>query len=108
MSANPNAIIRQEVKVYQDFAPQIDQDAIKAVVAEKITPRKYDLNLNRLPRPNVRSARILDVQKLRDKIRIRAEIVDEQVDQVVYQMADMLENMEPEEIYQAAEREVSI
>ena len=34
--------------------------------------------------------------------------VPEEVDQVVYQMADMLENMEPEEIYQAAEREVRI
>lgn len=108
LSANPHAIIRHEVKIYQDMAHTIDEERIKTIAAERIGARKYELNIRRLPRPNVRSARVLEVETLRDKLKTRADIINEPISEEILGKADLLENAEPDQIYRAVQKGVQI
>jgi DNA repair exonuclease SbcCD nuclease subunit len=108
LAPNPNSIIRHDVKIYQDMAHTIDEDLIKKHVAEKLNPRKFDLNISRIPRPNVRSARVLEVDILRDKLQARADIINEPIDERILIKADVLESAEPEEIFDSVQKGVQL
>ena len=108
LNNNPHAIIRHEIKVYQDMAHTINEESIKKMVAEKIGPREYQMNIIRLPRPNVRSARVLEVETLRDKLKTRAEIINEPVTEEILGKADLVENSEPDEIYKFVQKGVKV
>lgn len=105
---DPEAIIRHDVKIYQDMAHTIDQEMIKDKVARHIGPRKYDLNIIRMPRPNVRSARVIEVDTLRDKIITRAEIIKEPVTDPILEKADLLETLEKEELLTMVQKEAQL
>ena len=51
-----------------------------------------------MPRPNVRSARILAVDSLRDKLTARADITDDKIDRGILSKADLLETMKAEAV----------
>jgi len=106
--ANPNMIIRHEVIVYQDMAHTIDEEMIRQTVQKNLGPRKYELIIKRLPRPNVKSARILEVERLRDKLAIRAEILNEPIAESVLEKADDLEDMEEDQLCEKVQTEVNI
>jgi DNA repair exonuclease SbcCD nuclease subunit len=108
VTSNPNAIIRYEVKIYQDMAHTIDREMIEKFVAEKIGPRKFDLQIVRMPRPNVRSARVIEVESLRDKLKTRAEIIEEPITDPILEKADLLENTEPEELLSMVQKGVQL
>jgi len=108
LTSNPHAIIRHDIKIYQDMAHAINEQGIKDLVADKVGPRDYQMNIARLPRPNVRSARVLEVETLRDKLTARATIINEDITEEVLLKADMLEELEPEELYESIKKEVVI
>jgi hypothetical protein len=90
------------------MAHAINEQGIKDLVADKVGPRDYQMNIARLPRPNVRSALVLEVETLRDKLTTRAKIINEDITEAVLLKADMLEELEPEELYESIKREVVI
>lgn len=106
LSPNPNAIIRHEIRIYQDMAHTIDETLIRETVAQKLGPREYQMNISRMPRPNVRSARVLHVESLRDKLQARAEIINEPVSEEILLKADALEAYEREQLLESVQKEV--
>jgi exonuclease SbcD len=101
-----NMILRMEVTLYQDMTMGIDADQIKDFVIEKLKPRKFDLIVNALPRPNVRSARVLEEEQLREKLKIRADIINEPIDEDILRKADALQDFEREELLETVQKEV--
>jgi DNA repair exonuclease SbcCD nuclease subunit len=88
-----NYVVRMEIKTYQDEADMIEIDTpdIQEYFKE-LGVRSFRLDIVRIPRPNVRSARILDADRLRDKIATRADIIDEEVPDHVLDLADELQD----------------
>lgn len=107
MQPNPNAIIRHEVLVYQDIAHTIHEEIIKAKADETVGPRSFRLDIVRLPRPNVRSAKVLEVDKLRDKLEARAEIIGDPLSPSVLEKADILEAMDHENVLDLVQKGVN-
>ena len=96
-SVDPNEIdgahIRLDVKVFQDEAGSLDEEAIRAILPD------VDINIQRVPRETVRSSKILKVKDLRDKLTTMAELRKEDVPETILAKADALETMPPEDIY---------
>ena len=88
-------VCRMEIKVYQDEAKLIDEDAIKEYFGE-MGLRSFDLTLTRIPRPNVRSAKIMEADRLRDKVVFRSGIVNNPVTSDILDKADVLQVQAPE------------
>lgn len=95
-----DAFVRVEVKAYQDDANELKEDGIKSfyISAGAIM---VDLKIQRVPRETVRSAKLLDLQTLREKIREMALLRKEEVPESVLVKAGMLEHLEPDELYKA-------
>ena len=104
---NPTAIIRHEIRVYQDMAHTIDEAMVRKTVAEHIGPREYQMNISRMPRPNVRSARVLHVETLRDKLKTRAEIINEPISESILLKADELEAYDRDELFNHVQKGVA-
>lgn len=90
-------VCRMEVKVYQDEANKIDQEAIVEYF-EEAGLRSFDLSLNRIPRPNVRSKSILDADMLKTKVELRAKIVNNPVTPEILHKAELLQHLEADEL----------
>ena len=107
IDANKGAVVRYEIKIYQDMAHTIDEHQINKYVAENLELRSFQLDIIRLPRPNVRSARVLEVDSLRDKLTARAEIIGAPLKESVLEKADVLETMETENVLDAVQKGVN-
>jgi DNA repair exonuclease SbcCD nuclease subunit len=103
-----NGILRMVVKIYQDMTGTIDKKQIDEFVKFNIGPRKFELDINAMPRPNVRSARVLDEDQLREKLKIRAEIINESIDEDVLRKADALQEYERDKLLEMVTMEVAI
>jgi len=93
------AFVRLEVKVYQDEADAIDKEAIKQALPPGAL--ELEIKLQRVPRETVRSATLLEMQTLRDKIREMALLRKEDVPESILAKADMLEHLEHDELCKA-------
>ena len=63
------------IKLYADQAAEVDFELIKADLMAR-GAKEVDIILQRIPRPNVRSAKVLAVESLREKLIARAELTD--------------------------------
>jgi DNA repair exonuclease SbcCD nuclease subunit len=108
VTPDENGILRMVVKIYQDMTSAINKAEIDAFVRERISPRKFELDINAMPRPNVRSARVLEEDQLREKLKIRADIINEPIDEDVLRKADALQELERDELLETVQKEVAI
>jgi DNA repair protein SbcD/Mre11 len=90
------AFVRLEIKAWQDEADQLDLPAIRAALG---AAQDVEIRIQRVPRETVRSAHLLELQALRDKIREMALLRKEDVPESILAKADILETLEPDEIY---------
>lgn len=92
-----DAAVNIDIEVWQDEADAIDQEKIKndylASGAESV-----EVNLIRKPRENVRSLEVLEKERLRDKVKIRAELNQEEVSPEILAMCDRLEAEDAQDI----------
>jgi len=93
------AYIRVELKCYQDEAGKLDKAAIAAIFDGAAD---VDVRIIRVPRENVRSAHILKLVTLREKLQEMARLKSELVPDSVLMKADFLENMTPDQIMAGA------
>lgn len=90
-------VIRLEVRIYQDKAEFIDEKAIYEYF-EEMKPRSFKLSIVRLPRPNVRSAKILAADRLSDKLLAYADILGGEISDSTLAKADVLQDNAPDQI----------
>jgi len=93
------AIIRVEMKVYQDDAIKIEKDKIISIFEGAA---EVDVRIIRIPRENVRSAHILKLFTLREKIQEMASLKSETVPGSILAKADFLENMTTDQVLAGA------
>lgn len=86
-----------EVKCYDDQTPSIDTEALKKALLAR-GAGEVDIIIQRIPRPNVRSAKILAVEALRDKLIARAELTDDELEPGILEKADLIETMKAEAV----------
>jgi hypothetical protein len=86
----------------------IDEDQIVAFVKKEHNPRKFELIVNAMPRPNVRSARVLEEEQLREKLKIRADIISEPINEDILRKADALQEFEREQLLETVQKEVTL
>lgn len=103
-----NGILRMVVKIYQDMTGTINKTEIDEFVKFNLGPRKFELVINAMPRPNVRSARVLEEDQLRDKLKIRADIINEPIDEDILRKADALQEFEREQLLETVQKEVAL
>jgi exonuclease SbcD len=96
------AFIRVELKCYQDEAGKLDKAAITAIFDGAADVDIRIIRIIRVPRENVRSAHILKLVTLRDKILEMARLKSELVPDSVLMKADFLENMMPDMVLSGA------
>ncbi len=96
-----NAIVRLEIKVWQDQAPLIDREAVHEYFEDIDGVREFKLIVNMVPRANVRSARIMEADRLAEKIEYRAEILGEELDPDILLKADALQDVSRENLLDA-------
>lgn len=94
-----DAFVRVELKVYQDEAGKIDKDKINDIFKEA---GNVDIRIIRIPRENVRSAQILKLSSLRDKLQEMASLKAETVPPSILAKADFLENMPADQVMAAS------
>ena len=93
------AYIRVELKVYQDEAVKINKAEIETILAGAA---EVDIRIIRIPRENVRSAQILKLSTLRDKLQEMASLKAESVPDSILAKADFLENMPADQVMAAS------
>jgi DNA repair exonuclease SbcCD nuclease subunit len=93
------AYIRIELKCYQDEAGKLDKAAIAAIFDGAAD---VDVRIIRVPRENVRSAHILKLVTLREKLQEMARLKAETVSDSILAKADFLENNSPEQVLSAS------
>jgi DNA repair exonuclease SbcCD nuclease subunit len=86
-----------EVKCYADQAVLVDHHIIRDQLIAR-GAKEVDVIIQRIPRPNIRSAKILAVEKLREKLIARAELTDDKIDPGVLDKADLIETMKAEAV----------
>jgi DNA repair exonuclease SbcCD nuclease subunit len=86
-----------EIKCYSDQIEVLDYHIIKEDLIAR-GAKEVDVIIQRIPRPNIRSAKILAVESLREKLIARAEITDEEVAPGVLEKADLVETMKAEAV----------
>lgn len=90
-----DAHVRVEFKVWQDQRDRIDKTYYQRVLMMS-GAADAEIQVVTVPRQNVRASRVLESEKLRDKVRARAEIVGDEVPESVLQKCDAIE-AEPRE-----------
>ena len=93
------AHVRVELKCYQDEAVKISKTEIEAILAGAA---EIDIRIIRIPRENVRSAHILKLFTLREKLGEMAALKAETVPDSILAKADVLENMTPDQVMAAS------
>jgi DNA repair exonuclease SbcCD nuclease subunit len=94
-----DAYVKVEFKIWQDEAGQINQAEIERSFLGAGVAR-VDINLIRIPRETVRAARVLTMDRLRDKISEMAALRQDTVSDFILEKADMLESMSQDELVQ--------
>ena len=89
-----DAHVRLDIRVFQDEAGDLDEDLIRAILPD------VDIHIQRVPRETVRSAQILKVDHLRDKLTAMAELRKEEIPAAILTKADHLETMQADELLQ--------
>jgi DNA repair exonuclease SbcCD nuclease subunit len=97
------AMVRVAIKYFQDEEAKFSDDEIA-----RIFPNAHSVEIlrTRIARANVRAARMLEIERLRDKIEQRAELIGEPIPTGVLEAADMLEDMAPETLLAEIEAEI--
>jgi DNA repair exonuclease SbcCD nuclease subunit len=95
LQAATGAFVRLELKAYQDEADKIDKDDLRARLSEA---RELEIKIIRIPRENVRSEKILKLERLRDKLEEMARLKGETVPESVLSKADTLEALDPSRV----------
>lgn len=90
-----DAIVKVELKVFEDEVVKIDREDLERNLAEAIS---YDVKTTYVPRDNVRSEKFLKLTRLRDKIIEQARLRGEEVPESILAKADNLESMDMDEI----------
>lgn len=85
-----DAHLKVDLKVFHDDAQKIDKEKIKNFYLSG-GAKDVVVDLVRVPRANVRSAKILEAEHLRDKLVERARLADETVPESILLKADTLE-----------------
>ncbi len=98
-----DSFIKVEFKVWQDEAGQINQSEIERSFLSSGAAR-VDINLIRIPRETVRAARVLTMDRLRDKIVEMAALRMEDVSDSILAKADLLETTNQDELIQVVGR----
>lgn len=98
-----DAFIKVEFKVWQDEAGIINQAEIERSFLDAGAARA-DINLIRIPRETVRAARVLTMNRLREKIIEMAALRQETVEDSILAKADLLETTTQDELLQVAGR----
>lgn len=89
------AIVKIEIRVYEDDVAKIDRDGLKQNMAEAIS---YSIKIDNVPRMNVRSEAILKMTRLRDKMVEQARLRGEEVPESILLKADKLESESGDDI----------
>lgn len=98
-----DAFVKVEFKVWQDESGKINQAEIERSFLDAGVSRA-DINLIRIPRETVRAARVLTMDRLRDKIAEMATLRQESVDDSILDKADLLESTTQDELIQVVGR----
>lgn len=96
------AMVRVAIKFFQDEEAMFDDEGIA-----RIFPGAYSVDVvrNRIARANVRAARMLEIERLAEKVAQRAELMGEELPSGVLAKADMLEDVDPETLLLDVESE---
>jgi len=86
-----------EVKCYADQAELVDFHIIRENLIER-GAKEVDVIIQRIPRPNIRSAKILAVDRLREKLIARAELTEDEIPDGTLDKADLVETMKAEAV----------
>ena len=89
-----SAMVRFQIKFFQDEEARFDDESIRGIFPGA---HSVDVVRTRIVRANVRSTRMLELERLSAKIEERAEVTGEKLPDGALAMADMIEDMEPEE-----------
>ena len=84
------ASVRVEIKAWQDEAAQIDREAIEKQFKDR-GASEVDVRIIRVPRETVRSANIMKLHSLREKVQELASTRGEEVAESILEKADQLE-----------------
>jgi hypothetical protein len=95
-----------EIRAYADQAQMIDYHIIREQLME-LGAKEVDVIVQRIPRPNIRSAKILAVDRLREKLIARAELLDEPVPGNVAAKADMIQDLKAEAVLKIIKKQFS-
>lgn len=95
------SFVKVELKIWQDEAGQINQAELERSFLSAGAAR-VDINLIRIPRETVRAARVLTMDRLRDKLVEMAALRDESVSDAILAKADLLESTNHDELIQVA------
>lgn len=90
-----DAIVKVELRVYEDDVAKIDRNSLGA---DLLGAKEVTVRVVRVPRTNVRSETILKLQSLRDKIVEMGRLRGERVAESILLKADLLESQEPDKI----------
>lgn len=93
-----------EVKCYTDQVELVDFHIIKDELIKR-GAKEVDVIVQRIPRPNIRSAKILAVESLREKLIARAELTDDEVGPGILDKADLIETMKAEAVLNVIKRQ---
>lgn len=91
------AIVRIELKLWQDDANKIDKDAVRRFCLDH-GAESAEIILTRVPRENVRSKRLLSLPTLREKIEEMAEIKNQPASAGVLEKAGLLESVPADQL----------
>jgi len=86
------ATVRVDITTWQDEVAAINKAAIIGTLTD-LGALSVDIRVTPVPRVTVRAASVLAAERLRDKIKERAELVEDVLDPAIYTMADNLEDM---------------
>jgi DNA repair exonuclease SbcCD nuclease subunit len=86
-----------EIKCYADQAELVDYHIIRENLIQQ-GAKEVDVIIQRIPRANIRSAKILAVDRLREKLIARAELTDDEIPAGTLDKADMVETMKSEAV----------
>jgi DNA repair exonuclease SbcCD nuclease subunit len=97
------AHIRVEFKIWQDQRDRIDKEKLRGILLN-LGAAEADIQVVTVPRQNVRAARVLQVERLRDKVQARAEIVGDTVPESILEKCDAIEAESRDEIMKKIKR----
>ena len=86
-----------DLRVWQDEAGTVDKAAIEEFY-RSAGASAVDIRIVRVPRETIRAAKVLRVERLRDKLREMAALRDETAADSILEKADLLEVLPADEL----------